>query len=121
MNVEAIKPAGGPSEAVKLDQGGAVEAGAEALRHSLERAVSVHQGLTGEIEIHPDGSASAIWAMQDVIAWADRHPRTGWQSILGRGHYHETYRREDGLWRIATLMLTRLSLDIVWPEGHEPA
>ena len=93
----------------------------QALRHSLELAVSVHQGLTGEIEIHPDGAASAIWAMQDVISWEDRHPRTGWQSILGRGHYHETYRREDGLWRIATLMLTRLSLDIVWPEGHPPA
>ena len=40
MNVEAIKPAGGPSEAVKLDQGGAVEAGAEALRHSPERFIN---------------------------------------------------------------------------------
>ncbi|RZK01129.1 MAG: nuclear transport factor 2 family protein [Novosphingobium sp.] len=94
---------------------------AKALRHSLEHAVSVHQGLAGEVEIHADGTASAIWAMQDVISWKDRHPRTGWKSILGRGHYHETYRREDGAWRIATLTLTRLSLDITWPEGHEPA
>ncbi len=94
---------------------------AAALRTSLEHAVSCHQGLTGEIEIDDEDTAHAIWAMQDVIAWEDRHPKTGWKSILGRGHYHETYRREDGAWRIATLTLTRLSLDIIWPEGHVPA
>lgn len=99
---------------------------AAALRHSLEHAVSVHQGLAGEVEIDTDGSdgelrGRAVWAMQDVISWEDRHPKTGWKSILGRGHYHETYRYEDGAWRIATLTLTRLSLDITWPEGHHPA
>ena len=43
------------------------------------------------------------------------------QAIVGRGHYHETYRRDGGEWRIATLSLTRLSLDITWPKGHESA
>jgi hypothetical protein len=100
------------------------DAYAAALRHSLEHAVSVHQGLAGEVEIGEDGPSGelwgrAIWAMQDIIAWEDRHPRTGWKSIVGRGHYHETYRIEEGAWRIATLTLTRLSLDITWPEGHE--
>jgi hypothetical protein len=98
---------------------------AAALRHSLEHSVSVHQGLAGEVEIdapRPNGTirAHAIWAMQDIITWPDRHPRTGWKSIVGRGHYHETYCVEDGAWRIATLTLTRLSLDVTWPEGHEP-
>lgn len=96
---------------------------AAALRKSLEHAVSCHQGLAGEIEIDTDSTARAIWAMQDVITWEDRHPVTGWKSILGRGHYHETYRREGGEWRIATLTLTRISLDITMPdsgpEGHE--
>lgn len=100
-------------------QGGAVYA--ESLRHSLDHSVSCHQNLGGEIEILEDGTASAIWAMQDVIEWDDAHPRTGWKSILGRGHYHETYRVEDGRWRIATLTLTRLRLDVVWPEGKDPA
>jgi hypothetical protein len=54
--------------------------------------------------------------MQDVIEWEDRHPQAGWKSILGRGHYHETYRREGGAWRIATLTLTRLRLDVIMPE-----
>ena len=97
------------------------DAYAQALRLSLEHAVSCHQGFSGEIDVAEDGAASAIWAMQDVITWQDRHPKAGWKSIVGRGHYHETYRREGGEWRIATLMLTRISLDITWPEGHEHA
>ena len=32
-----------------------------------------------------------------------------------------TDKRRLWAWRIATLSLTRLSLDIIWPEGHENA
>ena len=92
------------------------DAYAASLKSSLERAVSSHQGLTAEIDILDETNAEGVWAMQDVIEWEDRHPREGWKSILGRGHYHETYRKEDDAWKIATLSLTRLRLDIVWPE-----
>jgi hypothetical protein len=95
-------------------EGGA--AYAASLRFGLESAVSCHQGLSSEIEIIDDANAKGIWAMQDVIEWTDRHPREGWKSILGRGHYHETYRHENKAWRIATLTLIRLRLDIVWPH-----
>jgi SnoaL-like domain len=84
---------------------------AAALKISLENSVSVHQGFTAEIEIIDAQNAKGIWAMQDVITWADRHPVQGWQSITGRGHYHETYRKHEGTWRIATLTLTRLRLE----------
>lgn len=97
------------------------DAYAASLRNSLEHAVSCHQGLTAEIEVLDADTATGIWAMQDVIEWPQSHPREGWKAILGRGHYHETYRREGGQWRIATLTLTRLRLDIEWPEGHEKA
>ena len=98
-------------------EGGATYAAA--LARSLEEAVSCHQGLTAEIEIVDALNARAAWAMQDVIEWEDRHPQFGWKSILGRGHYHETYRKgEDGAWRIATLMLTRLRLDTVMAQGE---
>ncbi|ONH61394.1 hypothetical protein CcI49_07415 [Frankia sp. CcI49] len=93
---------------------------AASLRSSLTDAVSCHQGLTGEVEVVDERHATGIWAMQDVIEWADRHPREGWKSILGRGHYHETYRWEKGRWRIATLTLTRLRLDITWPGDAHP-
>jgi hypothetical protein len=84
---------------------------AASLRNSLEHSVSVHQGFAPEIEIINAENAKGIWAMQDVIEWQKGHPREGWKSIIGRGHYHETYRRTDGIWRIATLRLTRLRLD----------
>lgn len=103
-----------PEGALYVEGGAAY---AEALRQSLEHAVSCHQGLTAEIEVREDGTASGIWAMQDVIEWQVAHPRTGWKAITGRGHYHETYRIEGGEWRIASLMLTRLRLDVTWPEG----
>ncbi|MCB2060107.1 MAG: nuclear transport factor 2 family protein [Novosphingobium sp.] len=98
-------------------EGGDTYAGS--LRNSLEKAVSCHQNLGGEVEILDEENARAIWAMQDVIEWEDRHPQFGWKSILGRGHYHETYRKEGGAWRIATLTLTRLRLDTEMPEGEE--
>jgi hypothetical protein len=63
--------------------------------------------------------ANAIFAMQDAIEWPDRHPREGWKSILGRGHYHDSFRREEGQWRIATLQLIRLRLDITWPDDKQ--
>lgn len=91
---------------------------AASLKFGLTDAVSCHQGLTGEIEIFDADNAAAIWAMRDVITWTDRHPREGWKAITGRGHYHETYRRDGGEWRIAALSLTRLSFDITWPKGH---
>jgi hypothetical protein len=97
----------------------AVQGGAQfaaGLKNSLQNSVSCHQGLTAEIDILDADHAKGIWAMQDVIEWTDRHPREGWKSIVGRGHYHETYRREERVWRIATLSLTRLRLDVTWPE-----
>ena len=94
------------------------EAYAKSLAGGLEKAVSCRQGFTAEIDVIDAANASAVWAMQDVITWEDRHPREGWKAITGCGHYHETYRCEGGRWRIATLCLTRIRLDITWPEGH---
>ena len=101
-----------PNGQVWLNGGAAFAA---SLKQSLEHSVSAHQGFMGEIEILDAQSATAIWSMQDFIEWQDRHPREGWKSINGCGHYHDTYRRNDGIWRIATLSLTRLRLDITWP------
>lgn len=107
-----------PDGQVWLEGGAAY---ANSLQFGLENAVSCHQGLTAEIELLDRENAHAIWAMQDVIEWADCHPREGWKAITGRGHYHDTYRRQAGEWRIAAFTLTRLRLDITWPEGHPDA
>ena len=91
------------------------QAYADSLKAGLESPTSCHQGFTAEIEVIDAKNASGVWAMQDVIEWSECHPREGWKAIVGRGHYHETYRFENGHWRIATLSLTRLRLDITWP------
>jgi len=66
-------------------------------------AQTVHHGHMPEIELISDTEARGIWAMEDIV---DK----GTSIIQGAGHYHETYRKEDGTWRIATVHLTRLRL-----------
>lgn len=74
-----------------------------------DRIESVHHGHMPEIEILSADEARAIWAMEDIVEF------TG--SLLhGYGHYHETYRKIDGSWRIATLHLTRTRVSTT-PKG----
>jgi len=72
---------------------------------ALREAVTVHHGHMPEIEITGPDTARGIWAMYDFVDLP--------QLVLhGWGHYHEEYRREDGVWRIASTRLTRLRLDM---------
>jgi uncharacterized protein (TIGR02246 family) len=91
--------------------------GRDALIATIQAAVAnartAHQVHSPEIIITGD-TAQAIWAMQDRIIWDPGHspipPSTG---ITGYGHYHEIYRRGgDGIWRIASLTLTRLIVEM---------
>jgi uncharacterized protein (TIGR02246 family) len=79
------------------------------MRKYLSDAVTVHHGHMPEITITSPSTAGGIWAMEDWIWFANG------RALHGSGHYHETYRKADGAWRIATLALTRLRLD--FPES----
>jgi SnoaL-like domain len=86
--------------------------GIEAIRETvvkqiLDPTTSVHQGHTPVLELASDTEASGIWSMEDIVI------STGPRGTLlhGWGHYHETYRKVDGTWRIASLHLTRLLLN----------
>ena len=52
-------------------------------------------------------TATAIWAMEDWIVFGDG------RELHGAGHYHETYEKQDGTWRIKTLHLTRTIQQVV--------
>jgi hypothetical protein len=54
-----------------------------------------------EIELIDDDHARGIWAMNDVVDHPD-------YLLVGVGHYHEDYVREDGVWKVARMQLTRL-------------
>ena len=90
--------------------GGSVISGADQfiafLRETLSGVVTVHHGHTPEIELTSPTTASGTWAMEDMLRWPDG------RELHGYGHYHETYEKSDGAWRIATSTLTRLRMDL---------
>jgi SnoaL-like domain len=67
----------------------------------LEHAATVHHCHTPEITLTSPTTATGIWAMEDWIIFPSG------QELHGAGHYHETYEKQDGSWRIKTLHLTR--------------
>ena len=79
------------------------------LREALDGTVTVHQGHMPEIELTSDTTATGIWALHDIVIFA------GGSRLDGYGHYHETYEKADGEWRIASLTLTRLHMDFTSP------
>lgn len=68
---------------------------------NLAGMTTVHHGPNAEITIETATAASAIWAMRDILV-GDGVVRGGC------GHYHERYRCEQGVWRIARTHVTRL-------------
>ena len=95
------------------DSGGNVITGAddflEFLVATIGDVVTVHQCHTPEIDITSPTTASGIWAMEDLLRFPDG------TELRGYGHYHETYEKVDGAWRIKTSTLTRLRMDTTAP------
>ena len=72
-------------------------------------AITVHHGHMPEITLLSDDEATGIWAMEDELWWPEGSPVS---YVHGYGHYHETYVKHDGEWRISEMTLTRLHRDI---------
>lgn len=70
---------------------------------------TVHQVHAPEIELTSPTTARGVWALEDVVRLAPG------LNLNGYGHYHETYVKIDGQWRIKTSKLTRLREDIFNP------
>jgi ketosteroid isomerase-like protein len=74
------------------------------IQGAIGATVTVHHGHCHEIEILSENEAAGVIAMEDQI-W---DPDGKKLSLHGAGHYHETYRRVGGRWRIQTSRITRL-------------
>jgi len=102
-------PAGPPDESALIS-------GADEIARFILTAVSgartVHHGHMPEITITSPDTATAIWAMQDLLKWGDKSPYP-FRELIGYGYYHDTYRRVVGQWRIRSSKLTRLRVDLV--------
>jgi uncharacterized protein (TIGR02246 family) len=68
--------------------------------------VTAHQVHAPEIELTSETTARGVWALEDVVRLAPG------VNLRGYGHYHETYEKVDGQWRITSSTLTRLREDI---------
>jgi len=80
----------------------------EAIRNAVHAAQTVHHGHMPEIELTGPDTARGTWAMYDYVEFPSDGPRAGFH---GFGHYLETYRHQDGAWRIASMKLTRIRRD----------
>ncbi|HEY4545124.1 MAG TPA: nuclear transport factor 2 family protein [Pedomonas sp.] len=76
----------------------------------LEHVTTVHHGHMPEIEILSPTSARGVWAMEDKL-WVKEGAPLPFRWLHGYGHYHETYTKLNGDWRIQTIRLTRLRVD----------
>jgi uncharacterized protein (TIGR02246 family) len=96
--------------------GGGVVAGADEfmafLRDAIGDVVTVHHGHMPEIELTSADAATGVWAMEDMLRWPNG------MELHGYGHYHETYEKTGGAWRIKATTLTRLRLDIKEPTAQ---
>jgi hypothetical protein len=72
---------------------------------ALDTSVSVHEGHTPIIDVTGADGATGTWSFHDFITFPDG------SSFHGFGRYHETYRRVDGAWLIASMSISRIRLD----------
>ncbi|KIU17234.1 nuclear transport factor 2 family protein [Mycolicibacterium llatzerense] len=95
--------------------GGKMVRGADEFVAFLQRTLgkpsqpTVHQVHAPEIELTSPSTATGVWALNDVVRLAPG------VNLQGYGHYHETYEKTDGQWRIKTSTLTRLREDLFNP------
>jgi len=68
---------------------------------TLNDVITVHHGHMPEIEMTSEATATGIWAMFDYLVFPNG-------TLNGYGHYQEEYVKEDGQWKIKSLLLTRL-------------
>ncbi|ARS26523.1 nuclear transport factor 2 family protein [Sphingomonas sp. KC8] len=83
----------------------------EMLSPILADITTVHHGHMPEIAITSPTTATGIWAMEDKL-WVKPGAPVPYSFLHGYGHYHETYRKEADGWKIATVRLTRLRIDV---------
>lgn len=83
---------------------------AQAVR-GLTGCISVHHCHGPEIELTTTSTANAIWAMEDRLHWPDA-PAGEVARLHGMGHYHESYVKVDGIWKISAWKLERLRVDV---------
>ncbi len=77
----------------------------------LDQTATVHHGHMPEITLDDEDHARGIWAMEDWV-WPKPESDLPFRWMHGWGHYHESYRRTEGEWKISAIRLTRLRVEM---------
>ncbi len=77
----------------------------------LQNIVTTHHGHMPEIEVMSPATAKGVWAMEDLL-WVQASAPVHYKTMRGFGHYHETYEKRDGAWKIKTIRLSRLRVEV---------
>jgi len=75
-------------------------------RVSTNPAITVHHALLPEIELTSPTTANGIWAVHLFAKAPDG------SAIDSFGHYHNTYKKVDGSWRLKSLKLVWLHREV---------
>jgi hypothetical protein len=78
------------------------------LREQLAGRTTVHHVHSPEITLTSDTTASGTWAMEDRLWWSAEGRE---RRLHGFGFYEETYRKEDGHWRVSSRRLVRTRVE----------
>ena len=70
---------------------------------------TVHQVHAPDITLTSTTTAHGVWALNDIVRLIPA------VTVRGYGHYHETYVKSDGRWRITSSRLSRLREEIAVP------
>lgn len=81
----------------------------DAMSAGLRGVQSIHQGCMPEIQLLSKTSANGVWSMFDKLLF----PTGPVAHLTGFGHYHETYEQIDRKWRIKSIRITRLRIEII--------
>lgn len=70
---------------------------------------SCHHLHQPEIAFTSNDTANGIWAMEDQLWWENGDTN---EYLHGYGHYHERYRKVEGVWLICYRKLTRINVEV---------
>ena len=76
-----------------------IEAFLERVRGNPEDVMLAHHAVMPEIEVLSPSTATGIWAVHIMARYPDG------RTMDGFGHYHDTYAKVDGSWRLRSSRL----------------
>jgi hypothetical protein len=83
----------------------------DAVSEQLTGAVSVHRAFLPQITFLSPTEAKGEWAVNDYLEWPS-DPVTGQRRAhQGFGHEYETYRKIEGVWKIAAWRVHYIRMD----------